>query len=141
MKLFTALGLSVALLAVPTLASADAKVEGTWVIDVKATMATVTAAQTLPPDQLQAMTQEMTQMSQTTSITFIGNRLEADMGSDVTKCDWSWGNGGEILPKNCLDGSGKPNDLDPERESIEWKGGALYLHSKPDNVSMVFKRK
>ena len=52
MKFRTALALSFALWAVPAVAFADAKLEGTWSLDVPATVKLMTAKQPLPPDQL-----------------------------------------------------------------------------------------
>jgi hypothetical protein len=141
MKFRTALALSFALWAVPAVAFADAKLEGTWSLDVPATVKLMTAKQPLPPDQLKAMTDEMGKMSQQFSLTFVGQQLQANTGEDVTKCDWSWGEDDEVVTKNCLNSKGKPNDLEPEREAIQLKGSALHLINKAEDNAIVFRRK
>lgn len=140
MKLRTAAALSLALLAVPAVASADSKLEGVWHMDVKKTVDAMTARGTLPPDQLKEMSAMVAEMAKAFSLKFVGNRLEANTGEDVTKCDWSWGKDDEVVTKNCLDGAGKANDLDPATEMIQWKDGALLLINKPENMTMTFRR-
>ncbi|PWR19697.1 hypothetical protein DKG75_14615 [Zavarzinia compransoris] len=135
--MFAALGL--ALLASTGPASADQRVEGRWSLDVEATVAAARESG-VPPEGIAQMQQELAPMAKGFFMTFKGKRLEVVAGPDTTNCDWTWGKYDIVLPSKCLDQTGKPNDLDPEREAIAMVDGRLHLLDKPSKLSLILQR-
>ena len=129
--------LSVATLVTPALA--DKRVEGKWQLDIPAT---IDAARTsgVPVDQLGQLQANLTEMAKAFSMTFTGARLEAIAGETTTHCDWAWSKDDYLVPANCLDQKGKPNDLDPEREAIRMVGGNLQLINIPEGLALILRR-
>lgn len=128
-----------AMLAAPASAFADTKVEGQWRLDVAATVAAAKASGQMPPDALKKMEADLAGMGESFSLSFTGPRLQAIAGPSTTNCTWAWADD-YVVPSQCLDQKGKPNDLDPEKQAIRFLGKEIHLIDKPSGMALILRR-
>ncbi|MCF4164164.1 hypothetical protein L2U69_00715 [Zavarzinia compransoris] len=115
-----------------------ADIEGRWTLDLEATLKA--ASETVGPDDIKRMRNDLSAMASGFAMTFAGKALEVVAGDTVTRCDWAMGKDGYVLPSNCLDQAGKENDLDPEREAIRIERGVVRLIDKPSGLALILQR-